>query len=89
MQNPKIVGSIIVSSSNYPATTHFGFPVKTLPTFHKNMYQLYHDGQLKDCTTLNQSHKIDPHGSIDDNFKEKIYTTTYYKKSTIFLEENK
>ena len=41
------------------------------------------------CTTLNQSHKIDPHGSIDDNFKEKIYTTTYYKKSTIFLEENK
>ena len=28
------------------------------------------------CTTLNQSHKIDPHGSIDD-FKEKIYTTKY------------
>ena len=24
------------------------------------------------CTTLNQSHKIDPHGSIDDDFKEKL-----------------
>ena len=83
MQNPKIVGSIIVSSSNYP-TTHFGFPVKTLPTFHKNMYQLYHDGQLKDCTTLNQSHKIDPYGSIDDNYKDKTR-----KKSTVFWGENK
>ena len=48
------------------------------------MYQLYHDGQLKDCTTLNQSHKIDPYGSIDDNYKDKTR-----KKSTVFLGENK